>query len=378
MLTGFLAVYVILYGMFRKPLYKRSLDMQEQRDFYHAKMLEQMHQATFAKIKGVKDFMALRLRDAFDTLKRVFFPYQHLSLLYGGLDQTIFYLAQTALFIVGGFHIVAGRLTIGLFTVLAGYFSSVMASSSFFFSVGAAYQQVRVSYGRMLEILLWERESTGCKITDSIVSIEAHSLSFSYGDKVIFRNLNFRLERGNMYLLLGENGAGKSTLLKAILGLFSGDYSGELSVNGLPLESYDIDVLRQRHMGFAEQEPILLHDSFMNNLVLGNTAIQPEALTEVVDLLDMTAFIDNLPHGIETIISKDSNLSGGEKQKIAIARILLADYDVMLFDEPTASLDIDTKITFINHLKNIERKKIIVIITHDSFVLEHCIRHITL
>ena len=379
-LVGFLFFYIFAYITFRKPIYNRSLDLQEQRDIFHSRMFEQVQHSKFVKTHGAKEFLSKSLISAFNSYKRSFLPYQYLSLLYGGLDKAILYMAQAILLIIGGFQIVEGSLTIGSFTILAGYFASILASTSFYFTLGASYQRVKVSYSRIQDILSWENEYNGSINVENVNSIEVRELAFFYGDKQIFKSLNFCLEKGNIYALLGDNGAGKSTLIDVLLGLFDSNYIGKIKINEIPIENIDLYRMRQNNIGVVEQEPIFICESLTNNLFLGKTITEEnnKFLAELINILGLNELVNSLSQGLETIISKESNFSGGEKQKIAITRVLLRDSEIMIFDEPTASLDEDTKEVFMEYLRGIKSSKIIVIITHDKYVIDCCDRLIYL
>jgi len=373
-LVGFLLLYVTIYLLLRKPLYNRSFALQEQRNYFHAKMLEQVQHSKFVKAHGIKKFFSKRLTDSFSLYKNVFLPFQYMSLLYSGLDKTILNLSQVTLLFIGGYQIVRGNLTIGQFTILSGYFASILYSLSFYFSIGASYQKAMVSYTRVLEIFKWENEQNLNGKTCNIDSIEANNLSFSYLNKEIFNNVNFRIEKGNIYALLGQNGAGKSTLINVILGLLEDSYSGEIYINEFPYYSYNLELMRQNNIGVVEQEPVILQDSLINNILLGKPLSREvnDKLYELINILSMENFIATLPNGLQTIISKESNFSGGEKQKIAIMRVLLADKELILFDEPTASLDIIATKKLLEYLSELKHSKIMIIVSHDKSVISFC------
>lgn len=371
---GFVVAYIVFYVLFKKPLYNRSLALQEQRDYFYSTKFEQVHFSKFAKTHGAKQYMIHRLLDAFKVYKRVFFPYQYLAMTYSGLDRVILYIAQALLMVVGGFQIINGNLTIGFFTILSSYFSSIFASTSYFFTLGASYQRVKASFDRIQDVLNWKKEEYGNAKLPSIDLIEGNKLSLSFSEKPLFQDISFQLEKGKIYSITGDNGTGKSTLLTILLGIVSDYGKGEIEINSVRLENLDLDLLRGTYISYVEQDPSIMSDSLKNNLLLGKelTDEKNKQINMLVDLLGFRGVVDSLPKGLDTMISKNSGLSGGEKQKIAIIRALIADPDVLLFDEPTAALDYETKFALIDYLDRIKESKIIVIVTHDEDVLEVC------
>lgn len=135
--------------------------------------------------------------------------------------------------------------------------------------------------------------------------------------------------------------------------------------NGMPISYVNMYDLRKEHIGVSEQEPILFEDTIRYNFELGRT-VDNNLLLRLFDILDMGSFLSSLPNGMETIIGeKSANLSGGEKQKIALVRALIKNPDVLILDEPTSALDSVCTANLISYLKSIQKDKIIILITHD-------------
>ena len=148
--------------------------------------------------------------------------------------------------------------------------------------------------------------------------------------------------------------------------------SGNVTINGVSLKKCDLKEIRKTHIGVSEQEPSLLNDTIAANLFLGDTEDRV-SYEFVLDILDMEPYINRLPDKLNTVITaKNNNLSGGEKQKISIARVLLRNPDIMVFDEPTSALDSKATEQFIQYLVNIKSSKIILIVTHSSDIINIC------
>lgn len=231
---------------------------------------------------------------------------------------------------------------------------------------------MNVSLERMQELENIDEENDGSHILENISEINCNDISFSYPDKVVFKKLNCYLKGGNIYGIIGENGIGKSTLLKIILGIYP--VEGYISLNGLKQNSISMKNARKNLIGITEQEPILMSDSLKYNIFLDNDINTNITKFEVLmDGFGLGKYVSDIKSGKDvTINDSNSNLSGGEKQKIAIIRQLIQCPDVMLFDEPTSALDKESRVFFLEYLKKIKKDHIIVIVSHDNNLISQC------
>ena len=226
---------------------------------------------------------------------------------------------------------------------------------------------------------------------DDIYSIDIKNLSFSYDNykcknaklleefidieknisEYIFTNFNYKFEKGSIYSIIGENGSGKSTIINLIIGLFTDEYKGKIYYNDIDISEIDMIDVRRNLIGIAEQEPLLLNNSILYNITFNeNMSIDNKSLYKYLQVLNMYKFIEE--NTLSFIIDeKNTNLSGGEKQKIAILKVLYKNPKVMVFDEPTSALDFKTRKKFIEYLNEIKEDKIIIIITHDSVISDN-------
>ena len=363
-----LATYIAIYGIFKKPLYKIMLKTKEAQSEFFSKLNEQLFNVKFIKIHSAGKFFAKRLDNTFSSLISKLVSSQKLSYLYASCDTTIGLLAQLSIFLIGGFSIISGNMTIGFFTIMTSYFSMMMNSARYFFNLGKSYQDNLVSYNRIIEILAIKKQNNGDLDLNSIDKISLENISFNYGDKSIFNSYNIEFKKGKIYNLIGDNGAGKTTLINLILGLYINDYSGKIDYNDINIENIDMYKIKFKHIGITEQEPILIADTLLNNITFGQS-YNNNKLYELIDILNLDKYISSLENGLDTIINeKSSNISGGEKQKISILREVLKNPDVLIFDEPTSALDSLSKVKFINYLQEVKLDKIIIIISHDEII----------
>jgi len=381
----FIVVYAASYFAFKKPLYRAGLAFRETQAKFFSKLFEQFKYLKLIKINSIQSEMNRRADDSFEDFKGTAVHNQKVNYLYSGMDGFISTLAQIALFIIGGIQVLAGNFTIGMFTIFTAYFNMMLGASRYFFGLGASYQNTLVSYDRIQEIFDQKQEGCGTEVLTDINKISLRNLGFSYAlqeseDKLkpaakkVIDSLNTEFCKGKIYVITGVNGAGKSTLISLLMGMYIDEYSGEISYDGKDIRSLDIVTTRKNLLGFAEQEPMLLQESILYNLCFDD-AVDAEYASQTlaghINTLNMQGFVSenslNFP-----INEKNTNTSGGEKQKISILKVMYKDPAVMIFDEPTSALDTGTTDRFMAYLQEIKKDKIIIVITHDMFVQEQC------
>lgn len=373
LLLVFLVVYVLLFVLFREPIYRAGYAMKESQGKFFARLQEQLKYIEEIKINSAQPEVNKRADNSFTGLMGALVRNQRVSYLYSGLDGMISMVAQVALFVIGGLQVLQGNFTIGMFTIFSSYFGMMMGASRYFFNLGANYQNVKVSYDRVKEILDMPQEPNGAEKLNRIEAIRLSNVSFSYGKSQtkVLDGLNVHFTKGKIYGILGGNGTGKSTLIKLIFGMYQNEFQGSITYNEHSISHVDMFDTRRRHMALARQEPVLFGGSIWYNIYYNDT--EPETLTPEqknhLNTLGMTDFIfQNGWHINET----GADLSGGEKQKAAILKVLCKNTSVMVFDEPTSALDAKTARDFVSCLQEIKHDKIIIVVTHDGWVADQC------
>lgn len=198
--------------------------------------------------------------------------------------------------------------------------------------------------------------------------IQFDNVSFSYGENSkVFENASFTLGRGERTVIVGLSGVGKSTIINLMLRYH--DPEGSISLDGINLKELDLTELR-KVFGVAPQSPLLFDGSIEENIAYGIAGLIPEdelqqRIEKAVDIVGLKPFLKNYPEGIKSNIGKDgSKLSGGLRQRLAIARMLVLNPQVYIFDEATSSLDIEAETDLIEQVVNVCDGKTSVFITH--------------
>ena len=384
LMMGFLVIYTSLYFAFKKPLYDAGFAFREAQAMLFSKLYEQLKYIKIIKLNSTQSEMNRRADGSFGNYRQTAIHSQKVNYLYSGLDGFVSTLAQIALFVIGGIQILAGNFTIGMFTIFISYFNMMLGASRYFFGLGASYQNVLVSYDRIKEIFDQKPESSGLRIINDISRIELRDVGFTYaadkpearddGPKKAVHRFNASFTKGRIYAISGQNGAGKSTLINLMMGLYIDEYEGSITYDGVDIRDINMVAARKIVLGIAEQEPQLVSDSIWYNLSFGvgvGNDKCTKSIEEHAEILNMTDFISQKTLDFE-IDEKNTNTSGGEKQKISILRNLHKNPAVMIFDEPTSALDAKTTEKFVAYLRQIKKEKIIIMITHDEVVKKLC------
>ena len=229
--------------------------------------------------------------------------------------------------------------------------------------------QTLASGDRVISLL--EEEPVVSEIEDGIDKdfdeIEFKNLSFSYDSIKILDNISIKIDKNKITGILGKSGCGKSTLLKLIMRFWDRD-SGELLLSSTPIENINTSSLRKNE-SYCTQETYLFNDTIGNNIAIGKIGATKDEIIKSAKQASIHQFISELPKGYDTPIGElGDRLSGGEKQRIGIARAFLSNAPVMLLDEPTSNLDSLNEAIILKSLHN-ANDKTIVLISHRKSTL---------
>ena len=248
-----------------------------------------------------------------------------------------------------------------LIILLAADFFIPMRQLGSFFHIAMNGMAASDKIFRLLDL-----EETKLEITESFPSdhtIRCSGLSFSYEpDREILHNVDLAFPQGSFTALVGESGCGKSTLASILMGRNRG-YTGTVSVGGVPLSSIQEESLL-RNITYISHQSYLFKGTVRDNLLMGKPAASDEELWAVLSRVNLAAFL-KAEQGLDTrLLEKASNLSGGQCQRLALARALLHDSPVYIFDEATSNIDVESENDIMREIHELAKSKTVILVSH--------------
>jgi len=264
---------------------------------------------------------------------------------------------------------------------MGGLIAIVILSSRTISPVGqvagliSTWEQTKVAYKALNDIMAREVERDESKEYISLKnikgSIEFRQVSFAYpnGEGECLKNVSFKVNEGEKFALLGKIGSGKSTILKLVLGLYK-PQSGSILIDGVDINQVDPVILRD-NISYVPQEVMLFEGSIKDNVACGVPYIDDESIIRASKVSSLHEFTQKSPNGYDShIVEGGKNLSGGQRQSVAIARAFLKDKPIVLFDEPTNAMDTVSESYSRSNLVTKTRDKTILLVTHKMNMLD--------
>jgi ATP-binding cassette subfamily B protein len=195
-------------------------------------------------------------------------------------------------------------------------------------------------------------------------AIEFEQVEFSYqNQRQILKQLSFSVAPGEKVAIVGPSGSGKSTIGRLLFRFYDIN-AGAIRIDGQDLRDVQQLSLRQA-IGVVPQDTVLFNDTIWNNVAYGCTEASDEAIWKAIDMASLRTFVESIPDGVETIVGERGlKVSGGEKQRIAIARVLLKNPSILLFDEATSALDSESERSILKAMADISANKTTLVIAH--------------
>ena len=265
--------------------------------------------------------------------------------------------------LVGGYFVIKDIITIGQFTTINGclwYITTPMER------LGALINQYQQFIASCIKIIELEKENPrikngNVKKKDTGINgkIEFRNVNFSYDSERAVRNLNFSVEPGQTLAIIGPTGSGKTTILNLLARFYDTDY-GTVYIDDINVKNIDLETLR-KNITSAMQDVFLFSDTIRNNIAYGNPSCSDEDIIRVAKLANAHDFIMATDDGYDTLIGeRGAGLSGGQRQRISLARALLKNPSILVLDDTTSALDMETEFSIQENLKNTHTTKIII------------------
>lgn len=269
----------------------------------------------------------------------------------------------------GGSFVISGAegFSTGLLVSFVSYASMFYNPVNFFANFSDTYRNTLASAEKILDILDAEPEHDFGK--DNVPAridgkIEFRNVNFSFDrSKKVLSNINLTIEPGDVVGIVGTTGSGKSTLINLIMRYYD-DYDGEILIDGENLRNIDMAYYRTQ-IGFVQQEPLMFKDTIFNNIAFGSGNVHVEQVLRAADIANANDFICRLPDGYDTVLGeRGTGLSGGEKQRISIARAVMKNPSILILDEATAAVDSETESLIQQAIERLIKGRTTLMIAH--------------
>lgn len=283
----------------------------------------------------------------------------------GQIQSLLLQVLSILIYLIAGVLLCNSNISIGTIIAFQTYAlmlaDPVVAGLEMIFNAAAVIPSIQ----RHSDFLNYKDEISGENIISDVGKITFEGVSFSYNEKKIFTDVNFSISVGESYAIIGKNGIGKTTMLKLILGILN-PIDGRILMNGEDLKSYDINAYRNL-FGVVSQDIYLFNISIKNNICLYRD-IDDNELNRIVSTVHLTNLIKE--RGYDFVVGENgSMLSGGQKQKIALARALVLNKPFIVLDESTSNLDDETIEAVKEIISTKEKNKTVMCVTHSDDII---------
>ena len=319
-----------------------------------------------------------RIYGFLDYIKKSFFSLQQKVLkarkkllIKEDADRSLAELLKNALYIVALILAVGlvsqNVITVGMFAACIGVFSTMQGSASNLFSYFSQIDNICNYANDYYDFLNLPKDKSGTsKLENGIKSIELKNVSYSYNNnqKFAVENVDLKIERGNLIVIVGENGSGKTTLSKLIMGLYKPQF-GSLLVNGIP-QSEIQNTSYLHYFSIAIQDFERYAIPLSDNIIISDITNPTQDLDEFFTMCDLTDVKERLG-GYDAMLGiefGDADLSGGEWQRVALARAMYKNADIIVLDEPTSAIDPLLEFDLLNQFLNMAKNRTCIVISH--------------
>ena len=389
-------VSVILVFIFKQPYKKINEQQMQQASILNSEIIEGLRAVETIKGNANEDIELENIEREYIKSLRIGYKESMLSNVQGTISSVISGIGNLILLYVGISSVINNDLTLGsymAFMTLSGYFMNPISN---LIGLQLQIQEANISMKRLSEIMDYEREQqangddAGTNVGSLEIEnryeeinqvdgdIEIKNITFRYGNrKPALNNVSFTIPKGKKVALVGASGSGKSTIAKLLLKYYEPE-NGEITIDGVDIQDYTNTSLR-RAISYVPQNIELFSKSIYDNIRASKMTATLDEVKEAAKKADAHDFIKRLPMQYHTYLEEAGNgLSGGEKQRIVLARAFLKDNQFYIMDESTSNLDFATENIIFDMIYNKFRKKTMLIVAHRLATIKDCDKIIVL
>lgn len=283
----------------------------------------------------------------------------------GAVRSIVSNLFDILIIYVSAMIIFAGGMTVGSMVAFNTYLAQLFDAIEKILEINMNKQSMEVNRNRILKLYeepIEEQEERE-EVVSEVKTIRVENVSFAYGKEDVLKNIDLSIDTAGLYSIKGENGSGKTTLLKLLIGLYPCD-RGKIFLNDIPLEKLSLENVREQ-IAYLGKEPFLVNGTIRENICIGKE-IEEGKVQKACEAVCLYEDVMAFEKGYDTEIGENgSKLSSGQKQKLALARMLIQEKSVILLDEAMSAVDMQAKEQIATLLKDLKKNKIIIFVSHD-------------
>jgi ATP-binding cassette, subfamily B, bacterial len=359
---------IIALVWYRRRLEVRVMEVRDRSARIGSFLIETLQGMRLVVSSNAQEREAARFRERNDEFVGALMRMQRLHYLSGGIPGLLLALGTAVVFLYGGTRVIGGAISIGTFVAFLAYQTRLLGPVQGLMGLYANMATIRVSLRRVHQILDAPPdvvESADARPLGRVrgeVRLEGVGIGFGRGGDVL-DGLNLTVRAGETVAIVGASGAGKSTLAELLVRHLDPD-RGTVRLDGLDLRTLRLADVR-RHIAIVDQDPFLFHASLADNIRYARPDASDADVAAALDAAALGELVAALPEGTATVVGERGRaLSVGERQRIALARALLANPAVLVLDEPTAALDAEAEAHVLRGFRNAMRGRTTIVITH--------------
>ena len=371
-------VSILLVFIFKQPYKKINEEQMQQSSVLNSQIIEGLRAVETIKGNANEDVELDNIEKEYIRSLRIGYKESMLSNVQGTISGVISQVGNLVLMYFGIIQVIRGDITLGsmmAFMTLAGYFTDPVSR---LVGLQLTIQEANISMKRLSEILDYEREqeetAEECyqEVEKINGDIEFRNVTFRYGNrKQVLSDVSFTIPKGKKVALVGASGSGKSTIAKLLLKYYEPE-EGEITIDGMDIQEFGNESLRKA-ISYVPQNIELFSKSIYDNIRVSRMSATMEEVREAAKAADAHEFIKRLPMQYQTYLEEAGNgLSGGEKQRIALARAFLKKNEFYIMDESTSNLDFATENIIFDMIYNKFKRKTMLIIAHRLATIKNC------
>lgn len=332
-----------------------------------SRVFEIFYSLPFLKSISAEEYYQKESKAKFATIAKISYKSAIYEANFNFIITSLLIIGESIVLAISSYLVYKDIIKVGSLIFYQLLFVSTFTSLSNIYKLLPDWALIKESLTSLNELDVLKSEKLNLSDFNFNGNIELENVSFAYNlkSKPILKDFSLNISKGDFISIEGVNGSGKTTLLKILYGYLK-PCSGNVFFDGVQIDNLSLNSLR-KSISIVNQEFLLISDSIRNNITLHNNKITPQEIDDILELVGLRSLINNLPNGIdETVGYNGKKLSGGEMQKVAIARALIRKPRLLIFDEITNHLDQESQKTILNIITSLRGKVTILFVSHSN------------